>query len=103
MRTYKLFKQNFGIEPYLEQLSDRDLRKCLCSFRISTHRLRIERGRYYREKPEERLCNSCNKIENEMHFLCECYKYDTLRMKMFGSIDHLDFARGTNIKTYDSF
>ena len=68
LRTYKLIKQSFGIEPYLEQLSDRDLRKCLSSFRISAHRLRIERGRYYREKPEERLCNSCNQTENEIHF-----------------------------------
>ena len=32
-----------------------------------------------------------------MHFLCESYKYDTLRMKMFGSIDHIDFVRGINI------
>ena len=97
LRTYKLIKQNFGIEPYLEQLSDRHLRKCLSSFRISAHRLRIERGRYYREKPEERLCNSCNQIENEIHFLCECHKYNTLRMKMFDSIDHVDFVRGIGI------
>lgn len=68
LRTYKLLKQNFGIEPYLENLFDKDLRKCLCSFRISTHRLRIERGRYCGEKPEDRLCDSCNVVENEIHF-----------------------------------
>ena len=33
-----------------------------------------------------------------MHFLCECHKYDTLRMKMFGIIDRIDFVRGIDIK-----
>ena len=47
LRTYKLIKQTFGLETYLENLH----KKCICSFRISTHRLRIERGRYIGEKP----------------------------------------------------
>ena len=64
IHTYKLLKQNFGIEPYLENLIDKDFRRCLCSFRISTHRLRIERGRYCGEKPDDILCDSCNVVEN---------------------------------------
>ena len=60
LRTYKLLKHTFGIEPYLENLSDKDLRKRPGSFRISTHKLTIERGRYYGEKAEDMLCNSCN-------------------------------------------
>lgn len=96
LRTYKLLKQNFGIEPYLENLFDKDLRKCLCSFRISTHRLRIERGRYCGEKPEDRLCDSCNVVENEIHFLCECNKYDGLRQKMFDNMNAIDIVLGTN-------
>ena len=86
LRTYKLFKQCFGIEPYLENLYDKNLRRCLTSFRISTHRLRIERGRYCGEKPEDRLCGSCNVVENEIHFLCECNKYDIFRLKMLDNI-----------------
>ena len=46
LRTYKLIKKNFEIEPYVEILQDKKLRRSLSSFRISTHRLRIERGRY---------------------------------------------------------
>ena len=94
MRTYKLIKHTFEIEPYLEQLVDKNLRRCLCSFQISTHKLRIERGRYGRGKPEERLCDSCNIIENEIHFLCKCNKYDSLRKKMFDSINAIDAIRG---------
>ena len=95
LRTYKLFKQSFGIEPYLENLYDKNLRRCLTSFRISTHRLRIERGRYCGEKPEDRLCGSCNVVENEIHFLCECNKYDTFRLKM------LDNKSASNISPLD--
>ena len=96
LHTYKLIKQTFGIEPYLEHLVDKDLRRCLCSFRISTHKLRIERGRYYGEKPEERLCDSCNIIENEIHFLCKCNKYNSLRRKMFDSINAIDVVHDSD-------
>ena len=70
LQTYKLLKQKFGIEPYLDNLLDRNLRRCSCAFRINAHRLRIERGRYCGENPEDRLCDSCKVIENEIHFLC---------------------------------
>ena len=32
---------------------------------------------------EERLCTSCNKVEDEIHFLCECVKYQSFRCSMF--------------------
>ena len=76
IRTYRLLKHNFGVESYLENMHDKSIRKCLSSFRISTHKLRIERGRYVGEKPEDRLCITCNKIEDEVHFLCQCQKYE---------------------------
>ena len=69
LRTYRLLKHNFGIEPYLKDIHDKSVRKCLSSFRISTHRLRI--NRYVGEKPEAILCISCNTIEDEVHFLCQ--------------------------------
>ena len=86
LRTYKLVKQDFGIESYLELVHDKSVRKCLTSLRISAHRLRIERGRYRGEKPEERLCLTCNSIENEVHFLCKCQKYKYQREIMYDNI-----------------
>ena len=59
LRTYKVLKQNFGIESYLD-IWDRTGRKGLCSLRISSHRLGTERGRYLGEKPEDILCNICS-------------------------------------------
>ena len=53
------------------------------SLRSGSNRLRIETGRWKRpkEKEEERLCLVCNKnkIENEVHFVAECEKYEDFR------------------------
>ena len=38
---------------------------------------------------------SCNVVENEIHFLCKCNKYDTFRLKM------LDNISATNISPLD--
>ena len=55
-----LFEHLFGIEKYLEILPDRKQRKALTAFRISSHKLQIQRGRYSGQQTEERLCNACN-------------------------------------------
>ena len=52
--TYKVSKQNFGIESYIDDIYDKTVRKCLSSFRISAHRIRIERGRYFGEKKKQK-------------------------------------------------
>ena len=78
LRTNRLLKQDFGIESYLECINDKSIRKCISSLRINAHRLRIERGRYVRPKEEieDRLCLLCNTVEDEVHFLVKCRKYD---------------------------
>ena len=34
-------KQDFGLELYLEEIQDKSVRKCISSFRISTHRYQV--------------------------------------------------------------
>ena len=79
LRTYRLIKQQFGFEKYLEVLPDRKLRKALAAFRISAHKLQIERGRYSGQNFEDRLCSACNIVEDEVHLFCNCIKYLTPR------------------------
>ena len=55
----------------------------MCAFRISAHKLKIERDRYIGKRVEERLCTSCNVIEDEIHLLCHCTKYQTFRNDMY--------------------
>ena len=88
LRTYRSFKRFFGLEKYLSLIKNEDIRACLTKFRLSAHKLRIERGRYLNIKPEERICEHCNlnAIEDEKHFVLECPLYDNLRKKLLSEI-----------------
>ena len=93
LRTYKLIKRKFELEKYLEVLPDRKQRKALTAFRISSHKLQIERGRYSGKKIEERLCATCNVIEDEIHLFCDCVKYMSLRNNMYQYIFNSNLIR----------
>ena len=58
-------------------------RTALARLRVSSHRLEIEAGRWARPyKPvSDRICNICNCLEDEYHFVLECQLYDSLRRK----------------------
>ena len=92
LRKYKLFKTTFGMETYLDMINDKSIRKHLSSFRISAHRLHIERGRYTRPRTsvEDRLCSVCKEIEDEFHFMFECEKYRVYRNNLFEVIKESD-------------
>ena len=64
----------FHLEPYLLYLSKEE-RHTLTKFRISSHRLEVERGRYFGLKFENRICKLCNDhVEDEEHFMISCKK-----------------------------
>ena len=84
LTLYKNFKQSFGIENYLDVLPSK-LRIHISKLRLSAHQLRIETGRYARNRLERalRLCTICDKsdIEDENHFVLVCPVYDSIRKK----------------------
>jgi hypothetical protein len=50
-------------------------RHTLTKFRISSHRLEVERGRYFGLKFENRICKLCNDhVEDEENFMISCKK-----------------------------
>ncbi|MCU7801324.1 MAG: hypothetical protein KZQ70_14625 [gamma proteobacterium symbiont of Lucinoma myriamae] len=101
LRTYKRFKTTFGLENYLEVILDRKQRKAMTAFRISAHTLKIERGRYLGKQVEDRLCNTCNVVEDEIHLLCECSKYQASRNNMYKIIyDDNVFMTRTNMENF---
>jgi hypothetical protein len=97
---YNQIKVNFAEEPYI-QLSNHKKAKCIAWLRSSSHRLNVETGRYGSKikSLHHRACNFCCTqekdvlelmavlptseliVENEVHFLGECGKYDALRME----------------------
>jgi hypothetical protein len=81
--TYKLFA-TFGFSKYIEQININKYRAALTRFRLSSHRLYIETGRWHKPHPiprNERKCILCNTLEDEFHFLLECELYKDLRIR----------------------
>ena len=44
----------------------------MIKYRISDHGLKIEVGRYQNIPREQRLCNICSEVDNEVHFFFNC-------------------------------
>ena len=71
--AYKLYKQNFEFEEYLNILNDND-RITYCRFRTGNHKLSIETGRWNKIERNLRYCNlcHCNEIGDEFHYTLQC-------------------------------
>ena len=88
LRTYRVLKSELELEDYLLEVSNPDFRRILTKIRGGTLRLQIEVGRWENTPAENRYCNVCAKleVEDERHFLLDCWPYERLRMKMFSEI-----------------
>ena len=86
LRTYRLFKTEIKLEPYLLEIKNAVTRRFLSRFRLSSHNLYIETGRWQRPKipPEDRICLSCkNGVEDAIHVFVQCQRYNDLRVPFF--------------------
>jgi hypothetical protein len=85
LQTYSSFKQDFRFEKYLDNIGTAKFRIALTKFRVSSHQLSIETGRYHNIPQSERKCRCCqmNVVETEYHFLLVCPMYRELRGKYF--------------------
>ena len=80
LRTYSVIKKRVGIEPYLKEIRNPQLRFELSKFRLSNHKLMIEVGRHNNIPRMNRFCPFCQEtMEDEIHFLSTCEQYTTLR------------------------
>jgi len=93
LRTYKIFKENFGTELYVKMSLSRSQRSFIAQLRSGVLPLCIETGRFVNTKREERLCKICdlNTIEDEEHFIFHCPKYETLRSNFYNMLDNHEF------------
>ena len=85
LNYYCKFKKSFQYEKYLDVLENDHTRKTMSCFRLSSHNLEIERGRFLNIARDERHCKVCNmnSVESEYHFLLGCPKYSDLRQRYF--------------------
>ena len=87
LRILRLLKQNLGREAYLTEISNSNHRRAMTQFRLSSHALEIERGRYNNTPSEKRFCTYCKDmigreiVEDEEHFIFHCPISKELREK----------------------
>ena len=79
-----MYKNIIGFEycPTLYQSCLDDVkRKIITRWRLSSHKLRIETGRYSRPfiERENRLCKLCNVLEDEIHAVYDCVAHRLIR------------------------
>ena len=86
LRTYKTFKLDVRLESYLNFNFPKSIYTSIARFRLSSHNLHIELGRHKRPYVEakDRICEKCNSglIEDEMHCLIICSKWNDLRLNL---------------------
>ena len=81
LNWYSEFKTEFTHEPYLNVVKVRKYRRALASFRISSHRLQVEKGRHKKNARNERKCAVCqSEVEDEYHLLMVCPLYNDIRL-----------------------
>ena len=86
---YSKLKNNIKMEPYLLQESSFKNRQIITKFRVSDHPLEIELGRYKNVPRENRLCKTCNEIDDEYHFFLNCKQNLSLRDELYKNITSL--------------
>ena len=87
LRTYSLLKKEAGEEPYLNFVKNINDRISMTKFRLSNHKLMIEKGRHLNIDKEDRICPFCSIFEDENHFLLHCRTYAPLREIMLTKVE----------------
>ena len=102
LESYCMYKINFGFEPYL-YLYNKGYRQALSRFRMSSHTLEIEGGRWRRKEREERICLYCTSgsVESEIHALLHCSKHNRERLEFLEHIERLNLSDIIESKSYN--
>ena len=87
--TYIKHKVGYKEESYLTCNLSKSERSLLAHLRLGVFPLAIETGGYTGKSIQLRVCIVCdsNVIENELHFICQCLRYDKLRKELYDFID----------------
>ena len=72
-----------------------ELRCIITRWRLSNHDLLIETGRYGGVPRNERLCNTCDILEDEKHVVFVCSRYNLIRDRFRNLL-----SRSTDIKLF---
>lgn len=71
----------YNEQKYLKEHISMHKRKEICRFRVSSHNLEVETGRWIDTPRQERICRVCTEgqVEDEHHFIWQCQRYSAIR------------------------
>ena len=88
LRTFAKIKTTIGIESYLTKIHNIIDLISMSKFRLSNHRLMIEKGRHNNLAVHNRKCPFClTHIEDETHFFVNCPIYRSIRESLMEKVD----------------
>ena len=78
---YKYLPDTFDLQFYLRKSLPSLYTYLLSKFRLSSHELLIEKGRYNNTPRTDRICRNCNcnEVEAGYHFILVCLFYSQIR------------------------
>ena len=96
LRTYSLVKKSLCVEPYILNIKGNHLITAMARYRMSSHDLKIERGRFNNPITpiNQRICES-NEID-EIHLLLHCNAMNNEREILLNSIAGIINMQPTN-------
>lgn len=104
--TFSKIYNHFTCQTYLSFGLSKALTKELSKLRISVHDLMTEKGRYFRPviPRNQRLCSSCEQVEDEIHFVLFCNKFRDLRTLLFERLNiHIHDLRPNTMAAFNVF
>ncbi len=104
LRTYVTFKNTLSTEAYVTSSMPKYQRSVYAKLRCGVLPIKIETGRYDSIDRENRICEFCTlgEVEDEMHFICNCTLYTTLRLKLFNTV-MVEYGNFENLNVKDKF
>ncbi len=89
LRTYGLIKSEIREEPYLRIVKNIKDRISMTKFRLSNHKLMIEKGRHRNLDKTMRICPFCTSVEDEIHFLSKCETFKSIRTDLLSNVEEI--------------
>ena len=107
--SYRKIKMKLQYEEYLDTVKNGQHRKALSKLRTSSHRLRIETGRYTSPKTdrEDKVCVKCHAlgyshVDDEMYFLLDC-KFLGYDQKLLLDVANLKYKNFSNLSQEEKY
>ena len=94
LRIYQKFKHSYSTEPYVKTICSKKYRSAYAKFRCGVAPLKIETCRYglNRIPVAERLCESCQVVEDEFNVMMVCPLFNDIRSQFILQLNEVELS-----------